>query len=170
MNFAGSALAGAIGLMGAAACRPMNNSFQQPSPFHLSMHDLNDSNFSLAEKKDEKKKEHYKRHDIICKNRKEAKEKANQYGGGPPEGPHHDEYGSHFHATRRKKGAKDPIKIPSVHFKYKVNKPTFYRIQPGDCLSKIAQRFNVTVKNLVDWNNIANPDLIYAGTTLKIYC
>ena len=43
-----------------------------------------------------------------------------------------------------------------------------YTIQSGDTLTAIGQKFNVSVNDLVAWNNIKNPDLIYAGDTLKI--
>ena len=45
---------------------------------------------------------------------------------------------------------------------------TVYHIAKGDTLSEIAQRFGKTVEALVAANNIANPDLIYAGATLKL--
>lgn len=38
----------------------------------------------------------------------------------------------------------------------------------GDTLSQIAKRYGTTVDALAKANNIANPDLIYAGATLKI--
>lgn len=44
-----------------------------------------------------------------------------------------------------------------------------YKIARGDALSGIAIRFGVTVQELQQWNNIKNPDLIYAGNTLTIY-
>uniref|UniRef100_A0A6H1ZBY3 LysM domain-containing protein n=1 Tax=viral metagenome TaxID=1070528 RepID=A0A6H1ZBY3_9ZZZZ len=40
-------------------------------------------------------------------------------------------------------------------------------IQPGDTLSKIAQRNGTTVEALAQFNGIDNPDLIYAGQTLE---
>ncbi len=43
-----------------------------------------------------------------------------------------------------------------------------YTIQRGDNLTNIGKRFGVSVNDLVAWNNIKNPDLIYAGDTLKI--
>lgn len=43
-----------------------------------------------------------------------------------------------------------------------------YVIQPGDTLSEIAQRFGTTVSILQTFNNIHNPNLIYAGNTLRI--
>ena len=44
----------------------------------------------------------------------------------------------------------------------------YYTIQSGDCLSVIAERFGTTVNNLVALNGIANPDIIYAGQTIRV--
>ena len=44
----------------------------------------------------------------------------------------------------------------------------YYTIQPGDTLSAIATKFGVTLSNLVNWNGIANPDLIYPETKIII--
>lgn len=52
-----------------------------------------------------------------------------------------------------------------------INTPTgttYYRVVAGDTLSEIALRFNTTVENLVQLNNIVNPDLIYTGQLLVI--
>lgn len=43
-----------------------------------------------------------------------------------------------------------------------------YQIQPGDTLSKIAKQYGVTVKQLQEANGIKNPNLIFAGKSLKI--
>jgi len=43
-----------------------------------------------------------------------------------------------------------------------------YRIRYGDTLSQLAQRFGKSVEELAKANGIKNPDLIYAGATLKI--
>lgn len=43
-----------------------------------------------------------------------------------------------------------------------------YKIKKGDNLTKIAHQYNVTISNLVTWNNIKNPNLIYPGELLKI--
>ena len=43
-----------------------------------------------------------------------------------------------------------------------------YEIKKGDCLSVIAQRYGTTVKILCELNNIANPNLIYAGNKLLV--
>ena len=44
-----------------------------------------------------------------------------------------------------------------------------YTVVKGDTLTKIANRYGVTVKDLVAWNKIANPNLIVVGQVLKIY-
>ena len=44
----------------------------------------------------------------------------------------------------------------------------FYIVEKGDNLTKIAKRFNTTVNQLVSWNDIKNPDLIYVGQKLKV--
>lgn len=44
---------------------------------------------------------------------------------------------------------------------------TTYVVKWGDTLSEIAVKYNTTVSKLVKLNNISNPDLIYAGETLK---
>ncbi|HVG62542.1 MAG TPA: LysM domain-containing protein [Hyalangium sp.] len=43
-----------------------------------------------------------------------------------------------------------------------------YRIQSGDTLSALAARFNTSVSALARANNIANPNLIIAGKSLRI--
>ena len=49
----------------------------------------------------------------------------------------------------------------------KINGKT-YVVKWGDTLSEIAVKYDTTVSKLVKLNNISNPDLIYAGETLKI--
>ena len=43
-----------------------------------------------------------------------------------------------------------------------------YTVQRGDTLSQIANRYGTTVQELVDINNIRNPNLIYPGEKLRI--
>ncbi len=43
-----------------------------------------------------------------------------------------------------------------------------YTVRPGDTLSAIARRFNVTVAALMQVNGLSNPNLIYAGQRLVI--
>ena len=44
-----------------------------------------------------------------------------------------------------------------------------YTVAPGDALSGISIRFGVSIQEIQQWNNIKNPDLIYAGQKLTIY-
>ena len=48
------------------------------------------------------------------------------------------------------------------------NSARYYTIQSDDYLGKIAIQFGTTVAQLQAWNNIANPDLIYAGQTIRV--
>lgn len=48
------------------------------------------------------------------------------------------------------------------------NNEEYYTIQSGDTLSEIAQKFGTTVSQLCEWNNISNPNLIYAGNTIRV--
>lgn len=43
-----------------------------------------------------------------------------------------------------------------------------YKVKYGDNLTYIAKKFSVTIKQLVIWNNIKNPNLIYTGETLIV--
>lgn len=43
-----------------------------------------------------------------------------------------------------------------------------YVIQPGDTLNSIAVKYGTTVNALIALNGISNPNLIYAGSTLRI--
>ena len=43
-----------------------------------------------------------------------------------------------------------------------------YTVKRGDTLIKIANQFGVSVLDLVTWNDIRNPDLIYPGQLLVI--
>ena len=46
--------------------------------------------------------------------------------------------------------------------------PVTYVIQRGDTLAAIAARFGISMRAIMDANNIANPELIFAGQTLII--
>ncbi len=46
---------------------------------------------------------------------------------------------------------------------------TFYTVRRGDTLWGIARRYGTTVQNLVSWNNIQNPNLIFPGQRLILY-
>lgn len=49
-----------------------------------------------------------------------------------------------------------------------VNQAVYYTVQRNDNLTKIANKYGTTVNQLVSWNNIANPNLIYPGQKLKV--
>ena len=53
-----------------------------------------------------------------------------------------------------------PVLEPGMDFRYEV--------QRGDTLSAIARRYGITVKELVEANDIPNPNLIYPGQKLVI--
>ncbi len=48
------------------------------------------------------------------------------------------------------------------------NKVEYYVVQKNDNLTKIANKYGTTVNQLVAWNNISNPNLIYAGQKLRV--
>ena len=43
-----------------------------------------------------------------------------------------------------------------------------YKVQKGDTLTKIAKMYKTTISELVNLNNIQNPNLIITGTILKV--
>ena len=43
-----------------------------------------------------------------------------------------------------------------------------YEVKDGDTISTIAMKFGISVKQLIEFNQIANPSLIYVGQELKI--
>ena len=47
-------------------------------------------------------------------------------------------------------------------------KATSYIVQPGDSLYSIALRYGLTLRELMQFNEIANPNLIYTGDSLAI--
>ncbi|MBP3041082.1 LysM peptidoglycan-binding domain-containing protein [Bacillaceae bacterium Marseille-Q3522] len=46
--------------------------------------------------------------------------------------------------------------------------PVYYTVRSGNNLSEIAKKSGTTVNQLVAWNNIKNPNLIYAGQKLRV--
>lgn len=48
------------------------------------------------------------------------------------------------------------------------SQPVYYTIQYGDTLSEIALRYGTTYQAIAALNGIANPDIIYAGQTIRI--
>ena len=69
-------------------------------------------------------------------------------------------------------GQEIKVPVPDAAPAAATTEPAFkaltYTIQKGDNLTKIAKEFGTIVEALVRLNNIANPNLIYAGTELKV--
>lgn len=45
---------------------------------------------------------------------------------------------------------------------------TYYKIQPGDTLSGISAKYGTSINQICAWNGIANPNVIYAGKTIRV--
>ena len=58
---------------------------------------------------------------------------------------------------------KEPIVKPEEE-----TKTIYYRVKFGDTLYHIAKYYNVTINDLIRWNNIKNPNLIFPNEVLKI--
>lgn len=43
-----------------------------------------------------------------------------------------------------------------------------YVVQAGDTLGALAKKYNVTLEQLMKWNNIKNPDILTVGQHLVI--
>ncbi|MCM3511393.1 GW dipeptide domain-containing protein [Carnobacterium inhibens] len=48
------------------------------------------------------------------------------------------------------------------------NGTTYYYIKGNDTLSSVARKYNVSVQQLIEWNAIANPNVIKQGTIISI--
>lgn len=46
---------------------------------------------------------------------------------------------------------------------------TYYTVKRGDTLWGISRKYGISVQNIVSWNNIQNPNLIYPGQRLIFY-
>lgn len=49
-----------------------------------------------------------------------------------------------------------------------VDNDTVYTVKSGDTLSGIASKYNTTYQKLAEYNNIANPSIIYVGQKIRI--
>ncbi len=56
----------------------------------------------------------------------------------------------------------------TIGAKPRCTQPILYRVRPGDCLSLIAQRYGVRVRDLMRWNALRSTT-IYPGQILRIY-
>lgn len=67
--------------------------------------------------------------------------------------------------SRRTDPAKSAAVVPAVVLP---DPPGHYTVKKGDTLTRIAQQFNVGVRDVVDWNGLANPNDVKAGQLLRI--
>ena len=83
-------------------------------------------------------------------------------------------YGTTYQKLAEYNGIADPNKIyPGQQIKIPRNgnqgsSAVYYTVASGDNLTKIANKYGTTVNQLVSWNNIANPNLIYPGQKLRV--
>ena len=61
-----------------------------------------------------------------------------------------------------------PVKRPMLPPQVKPGKTTVYVVKPGDCLSKIAQQFNVEQSDIIKLNNLKDSNKIRAGQKLIV--
>ena len=83
------------------------------------------------------------------------------------------QYGTSWQTLQQLNGIADPNLIyPGQVLKVPDGAPsqsvTTYTIQSGDTLSGIAAKYGTSVSDLVALNGIANPDVIYAGQTIRV--
>ena len=76
--------------------------------------------------------------------------------------------GVHLHLGMTRIG-KDAWLNPSK-FEMLPDKPVevYYTVKKGDTLTKIAKKYKTTVKQLCEWNNIKNPNVIKVGQKLRV--
>lgn len=61
------------------------------------------------------------------------------------------------------------LTLPSVHdASADLNADGSYTVKPGDTLSSIANRYNITVNQLMVWNNLGANDSLYIGQQLSV--
>ena len=73
--------------------------------------------------------------------------------------------------TRKKKLEAAGYNYSQVQAKVnELSKPAkkYYTIKSGDTLSEIAKKYGTTVKQLCSWNNIKNPNVIYANQKIRV--
>ncbi len=59
--------------------------------------------------------------------------------------------------------AEQPLDVPEL-----IVEPQYYIVQRGDGLQRIADQFGLTAQELIELNNIANPNLIFPGEQLIV--
>lgn len=56
------------------------------------------------------------------------------------------------------------INIPSEN----LSAPRYYVVRPGDSIWSIAGRYQMTIDDVLDRNNLADPNIIYPGQIIKL--
>lgn len=85
-----------------------------------------------------------------------------------------DATGDHLHLGMTRIGSNtylDPTKfdmLPDTPTPSPSTKVEYYVVKKGDNLTKIAKKYKTTVKQLVKWNSIKNPNLIKVGQKLRV--
>lgn len=59
-------------------------------------------------------------------------------------------------------------KLPSVNSRSTVRKVN-YRVRRGDSIARIADRFNLSVKDILDWNKVSSNSYIHPGQSLTLF-
>ena len=83
-------------------------------------------------------------------------------------------YGTTYQKLAEYNNISDPNKIyPGQQIKIpgtgsQGSSAVYYTVVSGDNLTKIANKYGTTVNQLVSWNNISNPNLIYPGQKLRV--
>lgn len=65
----------------------------------------------------------------------------------------------------------DNSSTPSQPVENELDKYTdeqYYTIQSGDTLTAISEKYGTPINQLCSWNNIVNPDMIYAGDIIRV--
>ncbi len=50
-----------------------------------------------------------------------------------------------------------------------VTAPKWYAVRPGDTLYTISQRYNLDINDIIDNNNLDNPNAIYPGQLIMLH-
>ncbi|GHU82872.1 hypothetical protein AGMMS50284_5460 [Clostridia bacterium] len=55
-----------------------------------------------------------------------------------------------------------------TEFYNNIHIPQWYIVRPGDSLYTISRRYGVPVSDILDFNTIEDPNLIYAGQVIRL--
>lgn len=89
-------------------------------------------------------------------------------GGGEPPAELEMPDASSMTATPSPTATSPPTVSPPTATPTPTPTPTIHQVQAGDTLSRIANRYGVSVEALIDANNLSNPDRLVPGDRLII--